>query len=326
MASPPPPAGPGQEEVEMVSGEASLPLHAAETGTEEDGGPPSDSEEGEADGSGGGEDGDDMDEDEDGGGSNDNDGEEEEEDMDYSSGSSQEPDEEQLAAHLEIWENLQTKMEESGDGMEHRNPAVASCCVCMEPWTSGGAHRICCIPCGHVYGRSCLEKWLGGCGGTMAKCPQCGESFEHKMIINLYGTEYLWNDCIHDQERIAEFERRQLEAFEERMAALREERQEELLAALAAHQEKLTEMLALNEARCHETFTALAAQRVEQQAMWHQMFTAYCAAQGLPPPSMPTLPPHRSPHTHHPSDAGSNEPGSSRASPHDNPLDSSPPS
>jgi hypothetical protein len=62
--------------------------------------------------------------------------------MDYSSGSSQEPDEEQLAAHLEIWENLQTKMEESGDGMEHRNPAVATCCVCMEPWTSGGAHRI----------------------------------------------------------------------------------------------------------------------------------------------------------------------------------------
>jgi hypothetical protein len=58
------------------------------------------------------------------------------------------------------------------------------------------------------------------------------------------------------------------------MAALREERQEDLLAALAAHQEKFTEMLALKEARCHETFTAaLAAQRVEQQAMWHQMFT-----------------------------------------------------
>jgi hypothetical protein len=43
---------------------------------------------------------------------------------------------------LEVWESLQTKMEESGDGMEHRNPAVATCCVCMEPWTSGGAHRI----------------------------------------------------------------------------------------------------------------------------------------------------------------------------------------
>ncbi|KAM0892978.1 hypothetical protein ACQ4PT_025443 [Festuca glaucescens] len=286
----------------MVSGEASLPLHAAETaetGTGGDRGPPSDLEEEEADGSSGGEEGDDMDEDEDGGASNDNDGEEEEEDMDfYSSSSSQEPDEEQeqLASHLEVWESLQTKMEESGDGMEHRNPAVASCCVCMEPWTSGGAHRIFCIPCGHVYGRSCLEKWLGRCGGTMAKCPQCGESFEHKMIINLYGTEYLWNDCIHDQarldeekrlreeferrqlvaleERMAEFERRQLEAFEERMAALREERQEELLAALAAHQEKFTAMLAAKEARCHEMFTAaLAAQQVEQQAMWHQTFT-----------------------------------------------------
>ncbi|KAM0865670.1 hypothetical protein ACQ4PT_043118 [Festuca glaucescens] len=295
MASSPPPAGPGQEEVEMVSGEASLPLHAAETGTGGDRGPPSDLEEEEADGLGGGEEGDDMDEDEDGGASNDNDGEEEE-DMDYSSGSSQEPDEEQLAADLEVWENIQKKMEESGDGMEHTNLAVASCCVCMEPWTSGGAHRICCIPCGHVYGRSCLEKWLGRCCGTMAKCPQCGESFEHKRIINLYGTEYLWNDCIHDQarldeekrlreeferrqlealeERMAEFERRQLEAFEERMAAWREERQEELLAALAEHQEKFTAALAAQEARCHEKFTAaLAAQQAEQQAMWHQTFT-----------------------------------------------------
>jgi len=26
-----------------------------------------------------------------------------------------------------------------------------------------------CIPCGHVYGRSCLENWLSACGNTSAK-------------------------------------------------------------------------------------------------------------------------------------------------------------
>jgi hypothetical protein len=28
-----------------------------------------------------------------------------------------------------------------------------------------------CIPCGHVYGRSCLENWLSACGNTSAKVP-----------------------------------------------------------------------------------------------------------------------------------------------------------
>ncbi|KAM3262807.1 hypothetical protein ACQJBY_053119 [Aegilops geniculata] len=47
--------------------------------------------------------------------------------------------------------------------------AAASCCICMDPWASYGAHRICCIPCGHVYGRSCLERWLRHGGNTSAK-------------------------------------------------------------------------------------------------------------------------------------------------------------
>ena len=32
-------------------------------------------------------------------------------------------------------------------------------------------HTCSCIPCGHVHGRSCLEKWLGACGNTSAKVP-----------------------------------------------------------------------------------------------------------------------------------------------------------
>jgi hypothetical protein len=99
-----------------------------------------------------GEEGDAVEEDEDGGGGDDNDMEvgeledEEEEDSDYSSGYSLGYDEEQFAADLEevdsVGENLQKNAEEDGEGRQHTNPAVASCCVCMERWTSGGAHRI----------------------------------------------------------------------------------------------------------------------------------------------------------------------------------------
>ncbi|KAL1201524.1 hypothetical protein V5N11_002724 [Cardamine amara subsp. amara] len=32
------------------------------------------------------------------------------------------------------------------------------CSICMEAWTNGGEHQICCLPCGHLYGFSCINK------------------------------------------------------------------------------------------------------------------------------------------------------------------------
>jgi hypothetical protein len=143
MTSSPPPAGTDQEELEGVSGEAPLPLHAAETGAGEEIGAPSASED-QADGSDDGEEGDAMEEDEDGGDDTNMElgEEEEEEDSEYSSGYWQEYDEEQLAADLEEFVNLPKDAEEDGERRQDTKPEVATCCVCMEPWTSGGAHRI----------------------------------------------------------------------------------------------------------------------------------------------------------------------------------------
>ncbi|KAJ4773961.1 E3 ubiquitin-protein ligase RFWD3 [Rhynchospora pubera] len=69
---------------------------------------------------------------------------------------------------------------ESGD-----NSALPTCPICMDTWSPEGLHRVCCIPCGHIYGRSCLEKWLRKCGNK-GKCPQCNSKFNPKQIINLY--------------------------------------------------------------------------------------------------------------------------------------------
>uniref|UniRef100_A0ACD5WQP9 Uncharacterized protein n=1 Tax=Avena sativa TaxID=4498 RepID=A0ACD5WQP9_AVESA len=76
-----------------------------------------------------------------------------------------------------------------GAVVAERAAGTASCPVCMEPWTSEGAHRISCIPCGHVYGRSCLERWLTQRGNITATCPQCGRRFKHKDIINIFAPE-----------------------------------------------------------------------------------------------------------------------------------------
>ncbi|CAN6296869.1 unnamed protein product [Urochloa humidicola] len=74
-------------------------------------------------------------------------------------------------------------------GAAAETATTPNCPVCMEPWASQGPHRISCIPCGHVYGRSCLERWLTQRGNRSATCPQCSKRFKHKDIINLYAPE-----------------------------------------------------------------------------------------------------------------------------------------
>ncbi|KAL4200930.1 hypothetical protein AMTRI_Chr02g256080 [Amborella trichopoda] len=61
-----------------------------------------------------------------------------------------------------------------------------SCPICMDLWTTEGTHRICCLPCGHLYGQSCIEKWIQQCGRNNGKCPQCKKKCMLKDIRKLY--------------------------------------------------------------------------------------------------------------------------------------------
>ncbi|KAM0870439.1 hypothetical protein ACQ4PT_040007 [Festuca glaucescens] len=95
------------------------------------------------------------------------------------------------------------KVADAGDADLEYPKRVTACCVCMEPWSSDGAHHMCCIVhCGHVYGRSCLETILRRCEGTRAKCPQCTNKFDRTQVIDLYMTEYPRDDCWHRKMKI----------------------------------------------------------------------------------------------------------------------------
>ncbi|XP_073000647.1 uncharacterized protein [Typha latifolia] len=78
------------------------------------------------------------------------------------------------------------RQEANGGGVGMDKSSLPNCPVCLEMWKSEGPHRVCCIPCGHVYGRSCLERWLRQCSKKIGKCPQCSRKFRKKEIINLY--------------------------------------------------------------------------------------------------------------------------------------------
>eukprot|EP00039_Didymoeca_costata_P000772 m.47214 g.47214 ORF g.47214 m.47214 type:complete len:837 (-) comp10465_c0_seq1:19-2529(-) len=45
-----------------------------------------------------------------------------------------------------------------------------TCSICFDEWTTAGPHRVSSLKCGHLYGKSCIEKWLKGKG---ERCPQC---------------------------------------------------------------------------------------------------------------------------------------------------------
>ncbi|XP_064611017.1 E3 ubiquitin-protein ligase rfwd3.L-like isoform X2 [Liolophura sinensis] len=58
-----------------------------------------------------------------------------------------------------------------------------SCPICFEPWTNSGKHRLASLRCGHLFGQSCIEKWLRGHGG---KCPHCNAKAKRLDIRVIY--------------------------------------------------------------------------------------------------------------------------------------------
>ncbi|KAK9723902.1 hypothetical protein RND81_05G033200 [Saponaria officinalis] len=64
------------------------------------------------------------------------------------------------------------------------------CPICMEPWSSSGEHLPSCLSCGHMFGMSCIKKWLGQCRSSAkaGKCPQCNKKCTLKDVRRIYGS------------------------------------------------------------------------------------------------------------------------------------------
>ncbi|XP_055674657.1 E3 ubiquitin-protein ligase RFWD3 isoform X1 [Falco peregrinus] len=58
-----------------------------------------------------------------------------------------------------------------------------TCTICFEQWTNTGNHRLSALRCGHLFGYTCIERWLKGQAG---KCPQCNKKAKRSDIVILY--------------------------------------------------------------------------------------------------------------------------------------------
>ncbi|XP_072018015.1 E3 ubiquitin-protein ligase rfwd3.S-like [Amphiura filiformis] len=87
---------------------------------------------------------------------------------------------------LQDFKSPAKKSTNKGDGDKDEGGSdddAETCIICYEPWTNSGIHRLASLRCGHLFGQSCIEKWLKGQGG---KCPQCNSKAKKADIRVIY--------------------------------------------------------------------------------------------------------------------------------------------
>eukprot|EP01084_Bolivina_argentea_P061417 112237_1 len=79
---------------------------------------------------------------------------------------------------------------------------IANCSICLEYMNSSGNHQICCLKCGHIFGRRCIEHTLRKNG----LCPICKKTARVNDIRNLFnanisvrdiGDRDIWENKYH---------------------------------------------------------------------------------------------------------------------------------
>ncbi|VDM94906.1 unnamed protein product [Thelazia callipaeda] len=58
------------------------------------------------------------------------------------------------------------------------------CAICLDSYTISGPHRIVCLKCGHLFGQSCIERWIRT--EKYSKCPQCKAKARLSDIRHIY--------------------------------------------------------------------------------------------------------------------------------------------
>ncbi|CAI9095789.1 OLC1v1031804C1 [Oldenlandia corymbosa var. corymbosa] len=112
-------------------------------------------------------------------------------------------------------EQITAKREpEKKDDIE--NTEGLTCPICMDSWTATGEHQVCCLPCGHLFGTSCLKRWLNQRGGWRSKCPQCRSLCKVSDIRLLYASRIVAVDDDHDKQEL----QKKVQSLESRCAYL----------------------------------------------------------------------------------------------------------
>lgn len=81
---------------------------------------------------------------------------------------------------------------------EEEGTEETTCSICFESWSSNGTHRIVSLKCGHLFGKSCIERWIRSKersnSSKAAFCPQCNVPTKTADIRPIYCAKRLSAD------------------------------------------------------------------------------------------------------------------------------------
>lgn len=63
------------------------------------------------------------------------------------------------------------------------------CPICYDNWTSAGEHRLCSLKCGHLFGLSCVTRWLNS--QRRKTCPSCKKHVSRNDIRYIYAKKVI---------------------------------------------------------------------------------------------------------------------------------------
>ncbi|XP_046390873.1 E3 ubiquitin-protein ligase RFWD3-like [Ischnura elegans] len=76
---------------------------------------------------------------------------------------------------------------ENDDPVDSEDDSTSQTCpICMDEWSNSGGHRLCCLKCGHIYGESCIRRWLSTTTLSSGRCPQCNSKAKVRDIRPLF--------------------------------------------------------------------------------------------------------------------------------------------
>ncbi|KAI9284563.1 hypothetical protein BC943DRAFT_361256 [Umbelopsis sp. AD052] len=101
------------------------------------------------------------------------------------------PDRE-LDADFQSTSNLKVKRkrEPSVEEPDSQDDLLCQCPICFEKWSNTGSHRLISMKCGHLFGQSCIERWIARARkDTKAKCPQCNATISKRDIRPIWAKQ-----------------------------------------------------------------------------------------------------------------------------------------
>ncbi|KAI7898603.1 uncharacterized protein BX663DRAFT_524057 [Cokeromyces recurvatus] len=74
-------------------------------------------------------------------------------------------------------ENKKQKLDSSYENVSGDEDETSTCIICSEVWTSRGDHCLVSLPCGHLFGKKCIVRWIldksRKSNSKKAGCPMC---------------------------------------------------------------------------------------------------------------------------------------------------------